>query len=386
MKLKFKMNYLRKIYHRYHKTSREEKTQILDEFCQVCDYNRKYAIDLLNSPLKSKKSEAKKRKPNYKYSCQTIDILAQIWQAAGFIWSKRLETIIHMWMPWAKKHFRISKDTENQLLSISSSTMDRRLKHKKYLSKIKIYGRTKPGSLLKHQIPIKTDNWDVKVCGFLEIDLVSHSGSSASGNFIYSLNVTDIKSTWTETRAILGKSQAATFKALREIEDSLPFPLKGIDPDNDSAFINYHLYEYCKKNHIQFTRSRPYKKNDNAHIEQKNWTNVRKIFGYVRYDSIEALNAMNDLYRNELCCFLNFFIPSVKLIKKTRIGSRYKRVYDKPKTPFQRLCEAKDADPKKLKKLKKIFISLDPFELSKTIDKKLDKIFKLATNIKDLED
>lgn len=386
MKLQFKMNYLHKIYHRYHKALRNEKTQILNEFCKVCAYNRKYALRLINAPLKSKKSIPKTRKPNYKYSPETIDILAQIWKAAGFIWSKRLKAIIHLWLPWSKKHFRISKEIEKQLLSISSSTMDRRLKHKKYLSKIKIYGRTKPGSLLKHQIPIKTDNWDIDTCGFLEIDLVSHSGSSASGTFIYSLNTTDIKSTWTDTRAILGKSQIATFKALREIEDSLPFPLKGIDPDNDSAFINYHLYNYCKKHDIQFTRSRPYKKDDNAHIEQKNWTNVRKIFGYVRYDSIEALNSMNDLYRNELRWFLNFFIPSVQLIKKTRIGSRYKRIYDKPKTPFQRLCESKDADPKKLKELKKSFLSLDPFELSKTIDKKLDKIFKMATNINDLKD
>lgn len=386
MKLQFRMNYLHKIYHRYHKASRDEKTQILDEFCKVCAYNRKYALRLINAPLRSKKTSQKTRKPNYKYSVETIDILAEIWKAAGFVWSKRLIAVIHLWLPWAKKHFRISKETEKQLLSISSSTIDRRFKHVKYLSKTKIYGRTKPGSLLKHQIPIKTDNWDVKVCGFLEIDLVSHSGSSASGNFIYSLNTTDIKSTWTDTRAILGKSQAATFKALREIEDSLPFSLKGIDPDNDSAFINYHLYEYCNKNHIQFTRSRPYKKDDNAHIEQKNWTNVRKIFGYVRYDSREALNAMNDLYRNELRWLLNFFIPSVKLIKKTRIGSRYKRIYDKPKTPFQRLCESGDADSKKIKELKKLFNSLDPFELSKTIDKKLDKIFKLASNIKDIED
>ena len=156
MKLQFKMNYLHQIYHRYHKALREEKTQILNEFCKVCSYNRKYALRLLNAPLRNRNSISKTRKSNHKYPSQTIDILARIWTAAGFVWSKRLKAVIHLWLPWAKRHFRISNETEKQLLSISSSTMDRRLKHKKYLSKIKIYGRTKPGSLLKHQIPIKT--------------------------------------------------------------------------------------------------------------------------------------------------------------------------------------------------------------------------------------
>ncbi len=212
----------------------------------------------------------------------------------------------------------------------------------------------------------------------MEIDLVAHCGSSLDGLFINSLNCVDIHTAWNETRAILGKGQMATFKALQEIKDSLPFELKGIDPDNDGCFINYHLWNYCKEQNIQFTRSRPYKKDDNAYIEQKNWTHVRKIFGYIRYESEEALHAMNDLYHNQLRQFQNFFQPSVKLIKKTRIASRLVILYDKPKTPFQRLCTCKSVDKNKIIELKRIYASLDPFQLSKTIDNKLNLIYHMA--------
>jgi len=177
----------------------------------------------------------------------------------------------------------------------------------------------------------------------------------------------------------MGRGETQALNALQEIKNSLPFPLLGIDPDNDQAFINYHLLKFCKMHKIQFTRSRPYKKDDNAHIEQKNWTHVRKIFGYSRYDSEAALQLMNDLYRNELRWFMNFFQPSVKLIKKIRIGSKIKRIYDKAKTPFQRLCECKNVNHDKIKELRKLFLSLDPVELSETIEKKLNKIYQLRT-------
>ena len=189
---------------------------------------------------------------------------------------------------------------QKQLLSISPATIDRRLKAKKRQLKKRLYGRTKPGTLLKHHIPIKTDNWDVKTPGFTEIDLVSHSGNSAAGEFLHSLNVTDIHTTWVESRAVMGKSQIGVLNAMQDIEQALPFQLLGIDSDNGSEFINYHLKTFCDQNNIQFTRGRPYKKDDNAHIEQKNWTHVRKIFGYLRYDSAPAQKTINELYQNEL--------------------------------------------------------------------------------------
>lgn len=380
MESKFEMEYLKKIYQRYHNSNLKQKKQILDEFCNVCEYNRKYAIQLLNDVPPEDRS-TKPRKRNYKYNNKVISILEAIWEAANYPWSVRLKSALPLWIPWARQRFHITPEIEKQLLSISSATIDRRLKNKRYHIKKRIYSSTRPGYLLKHQIPIKTDNWDVNSPGFLEVDLVSHGGSSAEGDFIYSLNTTDIHTTWTETRAVFGRGQAATIKAFEDIKNSLPFKLKGIDSDNDQAFINWHLEAFCKQNKIQFTRGRPYKKDDNAHIEQKNWTHVRKIFGYLRYDTEEALQAMNDLYCNELRWFQNFFQPSVKLVKKIRIGSKIKRIYDSPKTPFQRVCECKsaDIDHKKVAELKKIFQSLDPFELSKTIDKKLNRIYELRS-------
>ena len=380
MKVGFKMEYLKKIYQRYHKSDKQEKTQILNEFCKVCGYNRKYAIWLLNEPPKDDKDIPVKER-NYIYLHQTISILEAIWEASGYLWSQRLKAALPMWLPWAKQRFPITPGIEKQLLSISPATIDRRLKNKRYRIKKRKYSSTRPGYLLKHQIPIKTHNWAVNRPGFLEFDLVSHGGSAAEGDFIHSLNSTDILTQWTETRAIMGRGETDALEKVQEIKSALPFPLLAIDPDNDGAFINWHLKRFCDKHKIQFTRSRPYKKDDNAHIEQKNWTHIRKIFGYVRYDSEEALQAMNDLYRNELRWFMNFFLPSVKLIGKKQVGSKIIRKYDTPKTPFQRLCECdkKYVYPEKIKELNKLFQSLNPFELSKTIDKKLNKIYELRT-------
>lgn len=379
MSQKSKWEYFKAIYTRYRKASKDTRKQILDEFCQVCGYNRKYAIRLLNGlPPQKTKQQAKTRMPLY--GSQVISILSAIWQAAGHPWSLRLKALLPLWMPWARKQFQLNPSLERQLLSMSPATMDRRLKAKKLQFKKTLYGRTKPGSLLKHHIPIKTDHWDVTTPGFTEVDLVSHSGSASHGEFIYSLNQTDIHTTWVETRAVLGKGQHRVKEAMEDIRLALPFKLLGIDSDNGSEFINDHLYRYCQSLHIQFTRGRPYKKDDNAHIEQKNWTHVRKIFGYVRYDSQQVLKAMNGLYQNQLRLFQNLFQPSVKLLKKVRVGSKLKRIYGIPKTPFQRVCESPKADPIKIAQLKKLLTSLNPFELSKTIDQKLEQIYNMANH------
>lgn len=374
---KSKMEYLKTIYQRYHRSSTEDKTHILNEFTQVCGYHRKYALRLLNAPPPSGKSKQRKKR-DYVYNTTVISVLEAIWEASGYLWSQRLKAALPLWLPWAKKRFNLTPQCEKSLLSISPATIDRRLKPYKLRIKKKIYGTTRPGTLLKHHIPIKTDSWDVTTPGFLEVDLVSHSGSSADGEFIHTLDCVDIHTTWSERRAVLGKGQTMVVQSFEEIKGALPFTLKGIDSDNDSSFINYHLYALCDKHNIQFTRGRPYKKDDNAHIEQKNWTHVRKIFGYVRYDSQDALHAMNDLYRDELRWFQNLFQPSVKLLKKVRVGSRLTRVYDAPKTPFQRVCECQEVDLEKVSQLKTLLHSLDPFKLSLKIEEKLDRIHQMA--------
>lgn len=377
---KTKWEYFRAIYHRYRKASLSMKTKILEEFCQVCGYNRKYAIAKLNGPAPQVQAPAKRQRRSPTYSSQTLSILQAVWEASGYPWSVRLKALLPLWLPWVKKHYSLTPKIEQQLLLISARQIDRRLKVRKTQLKRRLYGRTKPGTLLKHHIPIKTDSWNVKTPGFTETDLVSHSGNCESGEFIHSLNVTDIYSTWVETRAVMGKGQHGVKTAMEEIERSLPFKLLGIDSDNGSEFINYHLKAFCDDRKIQFTRGRPYKKDDNAHIEQKNWTHVRKILGYLRYDSPTALEAINDLYQNELRWMMNLFLPSVKLVKKTRVGSRLKRTYDPPTTPLDRLLGCKLGDPVKLEELKKLRAGLDPFKLSETIEQKLDRIFELANS------
>ena len=379
MSQKSKWEYLKAIYTRYRKASKDLRALILNEFCQVCGYNRKYAIRLLNGPAPQKpKLSPKPRRPTY--GAKVISLLSTIWEAAGYPCSQRLKALLPLWLPWAQKHFPISAQVQKQLLSISPSTIDRRLKAKRRLLKKRLYGRTKPGTLLKHHIPIKTDSWDVSTPGFTETDLVSHSGNSEKGEFIHSLNVTDIHTTWVESRAVMGKGQAGVLEAMKQIEQAVPFKLLGIDSDNGSEFINYHLKAFCDQKQIQFTRGRPYKKDDNAHIEQKNYTHVRKIFGYLRYDCEPAQQAINDLYQNELRTLQNLFLPSMKLLSKSRLGSKLKRRYDKPQTPLERVAACPQADPLKLQELKRLRDVTDPFELAKTIEQKLQRIYQLANH------
>jgi hypothetical protein len=347
--------------------------------CQL-RLSRKHAIRLLNGPPLAAKPVRKRCRRDVTYGSRMASILRAVWEAADYPWSVRLKALLPEWMTWMHRRFRFTPEIERQLLQISPRSIDRRLRSEKRKLRQRLYGRTKPGTLLKHHIPLKTDHWDVHVPGFTEIDLVSHSGNSASGDFCYSLNLTDIHTGWTETRAVLGKSQEAVRGALEEIRQALPFPLRGIDSDNGSEFINDHLFRYCRARVIQFTRGRPYKKDDNAHIEQKNWTHVRRLLGYVRYDSEAAREAINDLYRNELCLFQNVFLPSVKLARKERVGSRLRRRYEAPQTPFQRVTPSPVADRERVAELQRRRGTLDPFQLSATIQAKLEGIFQLSAD------
>ncbi|MFA5161526.1 MAG: transposase family protein [Elusimicrobiales bacterium] len=351
----FKMAYLDKIRNRYHKCGKRAKKAILDEFCRVCGYSRKHAINLLNKPDSGSDTPRRKRGSGYD---PIADIARRIWESAGYPWSLRLKEILRLWLPAIRKRFKLSANDEQLLLSVSPRTLDRLLSPHKRRLKRRLYGRTKPGTLLKHNIPVRTDFWDVKGPGYLELDTVSHSGANACGNFIYTLNVTDIFTGWVESRAVMGKGEQGIRAALEEILAALPFAARAIDSDNGGEFINHHLWRYCFANGLEFTRSRPYKKDDNAHIEQKNWTHVRKLIGWDRYDSEPARALMNRLYKEPLRLWMNLFQPSVKLVKAERRGSRLLRKYDKPQTPLDRLA----AHDKKLgETLTALRAKLDPF-------------------------
>ena len=375
---KGRWEYLRAIYERYRKAGRREKKVILNEFCANTGYHRKYAIRLLNGPRPERRRPEPRRGRGLSYSQEVVALLMAVWEAAGYPWSVRLKALLPLWMPWIRKRYRVRPEMERKLLQMSARQMDRRLKGHKTQLRRRIYGRTKPGYLLKHHIPVKTDRWDVATPGFTEVDLVSHSGNSASGEFAHTLNVTDIHSTWTESRAVLGRGEEAVQRALNEIAGVLPFALLGVDSDNGSEFINWHLKGWCERKQIQLTRGRPYKKDDNAHIEQKNWTHVRKLLAWDRYDTHEAVAAINDLYGRELRLWLNLYLPSVKLLKKVRVGSKVRRVYDGPRTPFERVKACPEADRERVARLEELRKNLDPFQLGKIIEHKLERISRMA--------
>jgi len=288
---------------RYKDSARKIKTQLLNEFCSLCGYNRKYAIRLLNSSASVKSVENLSKRGRKKVYDDPIIlvVLRDIWVATNLPCSKRLKSIIKLWLPFYKKHF-LSEDIKQKLLDISPATIDRLMAPSKAGFNKHGLSTTKPGSLLKKHIPVKTNQWNEKEPGFLEADTIAHCGASVAGMFVYTVNCVDIFSQWTEQRATWGKGESGVIKAIKNIEYQLPFPIKGFDCDNGSEFLNWHLYRHLterEKHPIQFTRSRAYMKNDNAHIENKNWTNVRQYLGYQRFDKPELVELLNELYTSE---------------------------------------------------------------------------------------
>ena len=374
-----KKEYLQEIKKRYFTSTKQEKILILDEFCSVCNFNRKYAIRL----IRKKESVASRRKgrPKKYYSQALLDFLKDLWIVTNLACSKRLKAAIPLFLPYY--HLDNSNhltDNELKLLAdISPRTIDRLLHRLK--SRYKKFGlsTTKPGSLLKKQVPIKVNQWDESRPGFIEADTVAHCGCSLGGQFVYTLNIVDIASGWTEQRALWGKGQRGVFDALKNITNHLPFKVLGFDCDNGGELLNYMLLEYFthRKNPVQYTRSREYKKNDNAHIEEKNWTHVRQLIGYQRFDKLETVAMLNDLYLTEWGFYLNFFIPSFKLIDKKRDGSKIIKSFDSPKTPYQRLMESPHITSAKKKELYLVFRSLDPYSLQKIMRCKIKNILNL---------
>jgi hypothetical protein len=375
MSNKAKVEYLTEIKKRYCSSSKAEKQTILDEFCKVCGYNRKYAIRLIkrNSQLKVKtKKPGRPKKYNHP---AVMAFLRQLWISSNLACSKRLKVMIPLWLPFYEKP--LTEQIKNLLLRISAPTIDRVLHKIKRKHKKLGLSTTKPGSLLKKHIPIKTNQWDESRPGFVEADTVAHCGSSVSGSFIYTVNLTDIATGWTEPRAAWGKGKTGVFDALKAIETSLPFKILGFDSDNGNEFLNNFLLSYLTKRKVQFTRSREYRKNDNAHIEQKNWTHIRQYLGYHRFDNPQILPLLNKLYANQWSLFFNFFLPSTKLIDKCRDGSRIIKKHDLPKTPFHRLLESQYIKSSTKKKLIKLYKTLNPFLLQKSIKEQITIILNL---------
>lgn len=351
----------------------------MKEFVLNTNYEHKYAIKKLRRAfLYPMDTRIRKRRIAPSRYMLIKPIIKLCWEAADYASAERLHALLPVLLERGICYGELHPTTEQEHLihAISTSSINRMLQSEVRIRYRRINGQTKGGKL-KYEIPFAVDQEDIVHPGTLEIDLVAHCGESAMGEFINTLNSTDIITGWYEAEAIMGKSQRAVDEALQEIEKRLPFKLTGIDSDNGTEFINGTLKRYADNRKITFTRSRPYKKNDNAHIEQKNFTHVRKIIGYMRLDTKEQQTILNDLYRNELRLYINFFQPSQKLIKKERNGSKIKRVYDMPKTPYQRVLERNDVSDDVKQALQKHYEQLNPFQLKRTINRKLRIIMDL---------
>lgn len=381
MSINTRKEYLSKVKGRYLKASKAQKSIMLKEFVVNTGYHEKYAVRVL-AAAHEYKSKCLNRKIQYTYTNEDIYWLKKIWEIMDYPCGQRLapqmpeiiSKLVHF------KELDIPEPAQEKLKYIGPSTIDARLKNYKAQERRKINSTTKPGSLIKKQIPIRTSSWSEKRIGCCELDTVAHCGESAAGEFIVSLDLTDILTGWTETEAVLGKAQSRIVAGLENIKNRMPFLLIAIDPDNGSEFINWQLFRYCLEKEIEFTRGRPYAKNDNAHIEQKNWTHVRKVFGYLRRETETELAIMNDLYRNEIRLYKNFFMPNVKLIEKKRVGQngeKIKRVYDKAKTPYQRVLECDQVSDEIKQELKEQYDLLNPADLKRKIQSKLEKLNKV---------
>lgn len=378
-----KQEYTEAVHRRYKEATRKEKTLILDEYCATCRCHRKHAIRVLRNFKRFTKPKGQKRGRPSRYNHETITgPLKAIWLAANLPCSKRLEALLPLWLPGYEQTFGpVSVEAHKALVDISASSIDRLLKPTR--SQYTTRGRctTKPGTLLRKKIPIAANQWDESRPGFLEADTVAHCGESTAGMYINTIDLVDIATGWTEQRAVWGKGERGVLEQIKDVEATLPFPIRGFDCDNGTEFLNYHLLRHFsnRKRPIQFTRSRPYHKDDNAHIEQKNWTHVRQWIGYDRLDHPDMVPLLNKLYRTEWRLFHNFFCPSIKLIEKQKVGSKRIKRYDAPKTPAQRVMESPHVEPSVKQALATQLEGLNPFVLRKAIDQRLKKVFAVNT-------
>jgi hypothetical protein len=359
---------------RYRRASKKQKGCMLDELVALTGYHRWYAVGLLRghgtSPDERRgRINRRARQRSRVYDAAVLAALRRVWVIMDCICGKRLAAVLPETIAVLERHGELQLDaaTRQKLGAISAASIDRLLAAERRRLNVRGRSGTKPGTLLKHQIPVRTfAEWDQGQPGFVEIDLVGHDGGFAQGDFCQTLDVTDVASGWTETQAVINKAQVWVFEALQLIRGRLPFALKGIDSDNGSEFINHHLLRYTRQEHITFTRGRAWKKNDGCFVEQKNYSVVRRAVGYARYEGSAQLRLLNELYAH-LRLYTNFFQPVMKLIGKERTGARVKRTYDRPCTPYQRLASSSALSKHAKQQLRTQYASLNPAELKRNI-------------------
>jgi len=377
-------DYFRVVREEYVRSDKKTKGELLDRACQVTGLNRKVTGRHLSRAPSNRLFRVKR--PD-KYSLETKLTVIKLWHAANDIAGERLQPFIpDLLAKLVQFGLVVSPEAHTQLLGISTATVKRIVAREQKRSTIRIGGTTKPGSLLKRQISVRYGRWEETMPGWGEIDTVAHCGESLSGSFVYSLNLVDVATSWSEQVALWDKGEKAAVIGLDALRERLPFKLKGIDSDNGSEFINYHMQRYAKKHRLTFTRSRPYRKNDNAHVEQKNWTAIRQLVGYQRYDTRVQLDLLNELYAHEWRLYVNFFQPTMRVkevIKDQATGKKTKR-YQQAQTPYQRLMAHPKITRKQKQLLQSTYDSLNPLALQAEIQRKLtmlEKTFRILNQM-----
>ncbi len=377
MTIETRRHVLTAIRERYQKATKTQKSKILDEFCETCGYkSRKHAIAILNG---SREPKTKRPGPKPIYNQNFEFHLVELWRQMGYMCSKKMVKALPLWLKFYREptfHEEVSK----KLLSVSSSSIDRILKPYRQAQRRGL-SATQGSHLLKNQIPIELFKGNIDRPGFCEADTVAHCGDSLEGAFANSLTVTDIHSCWTENRAIWRKDAESVLEQFKDIEENLPFLMSHISTDNGNEFLNKLFVNYCQNRaggRLKFTRKRPYKKNDAAHVEQKNWTHVRQLFGYSRVEDAAITVIMNEIYRAYWSPLMNYFNPVMKLKEKIRVGAKIKKKYDEPKTPYQRLMDSEHVPIHIKEQLKKRFMGMNPFDLKKRLERRLDDFRKLV--------
>ena len=377
MSHQLRQEYLNLIRERYKNSCRNRKTSILNEFCQVCGYSRKYAIAILNGQIEP--TQIRPRGRTVKYTPEVVFHLVRLWQALGKPGSVKFKAALPEWVQYDEHpDLAANPNLVQAITDISRAQLDRVLSPQRQESQAGLSGTRPCARRIKNQIPIQAKDWNITEPGQqAQADTVAHCGNSLAGTFANSLTLTDICSAWTENRALWGKSSARVIEAMRDLESTLPFDLRGFKSDSGSEFMNYELMAYFRENRpgtpVQMTRSRPYKKDDNCYVEQKNFTHVRQLFGYVRIEDAELIPLMNDIYKNYWCPLQNFFMPSQKLLRKTRVGARIKKEYEPAMTPYQRLMNSSSLTEQQKTALKERKSKLNPFILQKGLQNKLEQ-------------
>lgn len=373
--------YLKQLRIEYLRTkSKKGKGRLLDEAHKRTGLNRKYIIRKLRHLSNLDRKEAKPRRRKQLYDGYVRAALVRCWEIFDYPCGQRLKPLLKEEVERLRElgELKCCDEVAQKLRIISARTIDEKLRRQKEMEGLKRKHRQNRHSLLYQKIPIKLSyEQDRTKLGNIQIDLVEHCGQSARGEYINTLSTTDISSGWWEAESVMGRSQEAVFDGLKELRNRFPFAWEEIHSDNGTEFINWHLLRYTQKEELGFSRSRPNKKNDNCFVEQKNWTHVKKFVGYFRYDTKGELEILNDLYRNELRLYKNLFQPVIKLISKERIGGKVHRKYDDPKTPYQRVMESQGVEEKLKQELMKAYISLNPAQLKRAIDDKLNKLHKV---------